>query len=100
LVGFVPRTPSKKPVLSRYYFCFHDLFPGRPDRRQVDHSRRRTTDQLETNLRAAGLQLPPSETAALDAASDPHPADYPYGEQEDGHQSSGPCRTASELSHC
>jgi hypothetical protein len=40
----------------------------------------RTTDQLETNLRAAGLQLSPSETAALDAASDPHPADYPFGE--------------------
>src|SRR3984957_9770016 len=40
----------------------------------------RTTAQLETNLRAAGLRLTPSETATLDAASDPHPADYPYGE--------------------
>ena len=40
----------------------------------------RTLDQLETNLRAAGLRLSPAETAALDAASDPHPADYPYGE--------------------
>ncbi len=40
----------------------------------------RTTGQLETNLRAAGLHLTPDETAALDAASDPHPADYPYGE--------------------
>jgi aryl-alcohol dehydrogenase-like predicted oxidoreductase len=40
----------------------------------------RTLDQLEANLRAAGLRLSPSETAALDAASDPHPADYPYGE--------------------
>lgn len=40
----------------------------------------RTTGQLETNLRAAGLRLSPSETAALDAASDPGPADYPYGE--------------------
>jgi aryl-alcohol dehydrogenase (NADP+) len=40
----------------------------------------RTTSQLETNLRAAGLRLSPAETAALDAASDPHPADYPYGE--------------------
>ena len=30
--------------------------------------------------RAAGLHLTPDETAALDAASDPHPADYPYGE--------------------
>ena len=40
----------------------------------------RTTSQLDTNLRAAGLRLSASETAALDAASDPHPADYPYGE--------------------
>jgi aryl-alcohol dehydrogenase-like predicted oxidoreductase len=40
----------------------------------------RTASQLETNLRAAGLRLSPTETAALDAASDPHPADYPYGE--------------------
>jgi aryl-alcohol dehydrogenase (NADP+) len=40
----------------------------------------RTASQLETNLRAAGLRLSPAETAALDAASDPHPADYPYGE--------------------
>jgi aryl-alcohol dehydrogenase-like predicted oxidoreductase len=40
----------------------------------------RTTGQLEVNLRSAGLALSPAETAALDAASDPHPADYPYGE--------------------
>ena len=40
----------------------------------------RTTSQLEANLRAAGLRLSPAETAALDAASDPHPPDYPYGE--------------------
>jgi aryl-alcohol dehydrogenase-like predicted oxidoreductase len=40
----------------------------------------RTLEQLETNLRAAGLHLTPAETAALDAASDPHPPDYPYGE--------------------
>ena len=40
----------------------------------------RTTSQLETNLSAAGLRLSPAESAALDAASDPHPADYPYGE--------------------
>ena len=40
----------------------------------------RTAGQLETNLRAAGLHLTPDETVALDAASDPHPADYPYGE--------------------
>ena len=40
----------------------------------------RTTSQLESNLRAAGLRLSPAETTALDAASDPEPADYPYGE--------------------
>ena len=40
----------------------------------------RTTSQLEANLRASGLRLTPAETAALDTASDPHPADYPYGE--------------------
>jgi aryl-alcohol dehydrogenase-like predicted oxidoreductase len=40
----------------------------------------RTLDQLETNLRSAGLHLTAAETAALNAASDPHPVDYPYGE--------------------
>ena len=40
----------------------------------------RTLDQLEANLRSAGLHLSGAETAALDAASDPHPVDYPYGE--------------------
>ena len=40
----------------------------------------RTTSQLDANLRASGLRLTPAETVALDAASDPHPADYPYGE--------------------
>ncbi len=40
----------------------------------------RTMGQLETNLRAAGLHLSAAETAALDAASDPHAPDYPYGE--------------------
>jgi aryl-alcohol dehydrogenase (NADP+) len=40
----------------------------------------RTLAQLEANLRAADLHLSPAETAALDAASDPRPADYPYGE--------------------
>ena len=40
----------------------------------------RTMNQLEANLRAAGLHLTESETAALNAASDPHPVDYPYGE--------------------
>ncbi len=40
----------------------------------------RTLSQLETNLRAADLHLTPAETATLDAASEPHPVDYPYGE--------------------
>jgi aryl-alcohol dehydrogenase-like predicted oxidoreductase len=39
----------------------------------------RTTEQLEDNLGAADLHLSPQETAQLDAASDPEPADYPYG---------------------
>ena len=57
----------------------------------------RTTSQLDANLRAAGLRLSASETAALDAASDPHPADYPYGELGVD-QRARPCRTATELS--
>ena len=40
----------------------------------------RTTDQLETNLRAADLHLTAEEAAALDQASDLHATDYPYGE--------------------
>ena len=40
----------------------------------------RTTDQLQANLLAAGLRLTREETAVLDAASDPRPPDYPYGE--------------------
>src|ERR1700726_1470500 len=40
----------------------------------------RTVEQLESNLRAAGLRLTAAEKAALNAASDPRPADYPYGE--------------------
>jgi aryl-alcohol dehydrogenase-like predicted oxidoreductase len=40
----------------------------------------RTTGQLQANLRAAGLRLTPAEAAVLDAASDPGPVDYPYGE--------------------
>ena len=40
----------------------------------------RSAAQLEVNLRAAGLHLTPAETAELDAASDPGPPDYPYGE--------------------
>ena len=39
----------------------------------------RTTEQLNDNLGAAGLHLTEEETAKLDAASDPAPADYPYG---------------------
>src|SRR3984957_16773642 len=40
----------------------------------------RTTEQLEANLRSAGLHLTETETATLNDASDPHPVDYPYGE--------------------
>ncbi len=40
----------------------------------------RTLEQLTDNLGAAGLHLTAEETAALDAASDPAPPDYPYGE--------------------
>lgn len=39
----------------------------------------RTTEQLRDNLGAAGQHLSQDETAILDAASDPAPADYPYG---------------------
>jgi aryl-alcohol dehydrogenase-like predicted oxidoreductase len=39
----------------------------------------RTLEQLEDNLGAAGLQLSDEETERLTAASDPAPADYPYG---------------------
>ena len=37
----------------------------------------RTLDQLEANLRSAGLHLTAAQTAALDAASDPHPPTIP-----------------------
>jgi len=40
----------------------------------------RTTEQLEANLAAVGLHLDPAEVEALDTASDPAPADYPYGD--------------------
>jgi aryl-alcohol dehydrogenase-like predicted oxidoreductase len=40
----------------------------------------RTVEQLETNLRAADLHLDEDERKTLDAASDLHAADYPYGE--------------------
>jgi aryl-alcohol dehydrogenase-like predicted oxidoreductase len=39
----------------------------------------RTLDQLDANLKAAGLHLTGEETAVLDEASDPRPPDYPYG---------------------
>jgi aryl-alcohol dehydrogenase-like predicted oxidoreductase len=39
----------------------------------------RSVEQLRDNLATAGLHLTPEETAALDDASDPEPADYPYG---------------------
>ncbi len=40
----------------------------------------RTLEQLADNLGAAGLHLSEEERRMLDAASDPAPADYPYGE--------------------
>jgi aryl-alcohol dehydrogenase-like predicted oxidoreductase len=40
----------------------------------------RTMEQLDDNLGAAGLHLTADETARLDAASDPAPASYPYGD--------------------
>jgi aryl-alcohol dehydrogenase-like predicted oxidoreductase len=39
----------------------------------------RTLAQLDDNLGAAGLHLTPAEVDRLDTASDPAPADYPYG---------------------
>ena len=39
----------------------------------------RTLEQLNENLGAAGLHLTADERATLDTASDPAPADYPYG---------------------
>jgi aryl-alcohol dehydrogenase (NADP+) len=39
----------------------------------------RNTSQLADNLAAADLRLDPDAVAALDAASDPAPAPYPYG---------------------
>jgi aryl-alcohol dehydrogenase (NADP+) len=40
----------------------------------------RTEEQLDINLRAVGLRLSADEVSVLDAASDPAPPDYPYGE--------------------
>jgi aryl-alcohol dehydrogenase-like predicted oxidoreductase len=39
----------------------------------------RTVEQLHDNLGAADLHLDGADVARLDAASDPAPADYPYG---------------------
>jgi aryl-alcohol dehydrogenase-like predicted oxidoreductase len=39
----------------------------------------RTLEQIKENLGAADLHLTVDELATLDAASDPAPADYPYG---------------------
>lgn len=39
----------------------------------------RTVEQLDDNLGAADLRLAPQHRERLDAASDPQPADYPYG---------------------
>jgi aryl-alcohol dehydrogenase-like predicted oxidoreductase len=40
----------------------------------------RTVEQLDDNLGAADLHLTSDETERLDAASNPFPVDYPYGE--------------------
>jgi aryl-alcohol dehydrogenase-like predicted oxidoreductase len=40
----------------------------------------RTVEQLDANLKSAGLHLTDAETAVLDEASDLKAADYPYGE--------------------
>jgi aryl-alcohol dehydrogenase-like predicted oxidoreductase len=47
----------------------------------------RTTEQLRTNLRAAGLELSAEESALLDEASDLGATDYPYGELGVGQRS-------------
>jgi aryl-alcohol dehydrogenase-like predicted oxidoreductase len=39
----------------------------------------RTMDQLKDNLGASDVHLDAADTEALDGASDPRPADYPYG---------------------
>ena len=39
----------------------------------------RTIEQLTDNLSAAGLHLRRGDRRRSDAASDPSPADYPYG---------------------
>jgi aryl-alcohol dehydrogenase-like predicted oxidoreductase len=39
----------------------------------------RTIEQLEDNLLSADLRLSAEQTELLDTASDPAPADYPYG---------------------
>ena len=39
----------------------------------------RSAGQLKDNLGAAGLHLSAGEIEQLDSASDPDPADYPYG---------------------
>jgi len=39
----------------------------------------RTVAQLEDNLGAAAVTLSPDQARLLDVASDPEPADYPYG---------------------
>lgn len=42
----------------------------------------RTREQSHENLGAVGLHLTEEETARLDVASDPVPADYPCGARE------------------
>jgi len=47
----------------------------------------RTQDQLEQNLAAAGVHLSDAELDQLAKASDPAPADYPYGAPGEGQRS-------------
>jgi aryl-alcohol dehydrogenase-like predicted oxidoreductase len=57
----------------------------------------RTMSQLETNLRSAQLHLTAAETAALDAASDPHPPTIPMASSAWSSEPAA-CRAAIEHS--
>jgi aryl-alcohol dehydrogenase-like predicted oxidoreductase len=54
----------------------------------------RTEEQLNDNLGAAGVHLSDDEIVRLDQASDPRPADYPYGAPvSNSGLDRSPCRT-------
>jgi len=46
----------------------------------LEYTQEQIDRALEVNLRAGDLRLSTDELVALDVASDPRPADYPYGE--------------------